>query len=75
MIDFSNPVLLAILSSLVIIGLIILENKVNNSIKSNKEYLKLFFIVFTITLILLFIHETAIFRNNNVEIYEGTPNF
>lgn len=75
MIDFSNPVLLAILSSLVIIGLIILENKVNNSIKSNKEYLKLFFIVFTITLILLFIHETSIFRNNNVEIYEGTPNF
>lgn len=75
MIDTINPIILAFLGAFIIVLIIYLENKINKSVKSNKEYLKLFCIVLTIVIIILFIHEISIFRKNNVSILEGNPDF
>jgi len=75
MIDAINPIILAFLGSFVIVLIIYLENKINKTVNSNKEYLKLFCIILTIVIIILFIHEMSIFRKNNVSILEGAPDF
>lgn len=75
MIDAINPIILAFFGSFIIVLIIYLENKINKTVKSNKEYLKLFSIILTMVIIILFIHETTIFRKNNVDILEGIPDF
>ena len=75
MLDSINPIILAFIGSFIIVIIIYLENKINKTLKSNKEYLKLFCIVLTIVIIILFIHELSIFRKNNVSILEGNPDF
>ena len=75
MLDSINPIILAFTGSFIIVLIIYLENKINKTLKSNKEYLKLFCIVLTIVIIILFIHELSIFRKNNVSILEGNPDF